>query len=121
MDKTNIAAVGMALIAGYIGYGVVDVQWESILPFPIVALLTFAVLVRKDFARKAIGTGLYIIAALLFLLAVHYTVFYRYLLVPLVGFNILFAVGVLTIGWIVLAAVAVAVTGKKLNQSVGSS
>jgi len=119
MDKTNIVAVGMALIAGYIGYGVVDVQWESILPFPIVALLTFAILVRKDSPREAIGTGLYIIAALLFLLAVHYIVYYRDVLVPLVGFNILFTIGVFIIGWIVLAAVAVAVTGKKLNQSVG--
>lgn len=111
----------MALVAGYMGYVVVNLQWELLLPFPIVSVLTFAILVRKESTRKVVGTGLYIIAALLFLLAVHYTVYYRSFLAEIVGFNILFAIAVMWIGWIVLAGVAVAVAGVKLNQSVGKN
>lgn len=118
MVNKNLAAFGMALVTGYMGYVVVNVQWELLLPFPIVTVLTFAILVRKESTRKVVGTGLYIIAALLFLLAVHYTVYYRSFLAEIVGFNILFAIAVMWIGWIVLAGVAVAVAGVKLNQSV---
>lgn len=117
MINKNLAAFGMALVAGYMGYAVVNVQWELLLSFPIVAVPTFAILVREESTRKVVGRGLYILAALLFFFAVHYTVYSRGFLAEIVGFNILFAVAVIRIGWIVLAAVAVAVAGVKLNQS----
>ncbi|AEH37049.1 hypothetical protein Halxa_2430 [Halopiger xanaduensis SH-6] len=41
--------------------------WESEFPFPIISLITFAYLIQMESGKKAVGTGLYIISALLIL------------------------------------------------------
>lgn len=115
--KRNIAAFLTALAAGYVGYEVVNIQGELLLPFPAITLLTFAVLVRKETPRKAVGTGLYIIAALLFLWTVHYTVYYQDVFAALAGPNLLFGVGAFIVVWMVLVAIGVAVLGMVLNRS----
>ncbi len=113
----TIAAVGIALVAGYVGYEIINLQWESLLPFPVIAVLTFALLVRKESPRRTVGTGLYIIAGLLLLWVAHYVVRYLDVFVALAGPNLLFAVGAAIVVWMVLLAVAIAVLGVHLNRT----
>ncbi|WP_143825041.1 hypothetical protein [Natrinema ejinorense] len=113
----TIAAVGTALVAGYVGYAIINLQWESLLPFPVITVLTFAFLVRKESPRRAVGTGLYIIAGLLFLWVTHYIVRYLDVFVAHAGPNLLFAVGAAIVVWMVLLAVTTAVLGVHLNRT----
>lgn len=115
--RVTIAAFGTALAAGYVAYAAINLRWESLLPFPVITVLTFAFLVRKESPRTAVGTGLYIIAALLLLWVVHYILQYRDVFVALAGPNLLFAVGAVIVVSVVLFAVVVAVLGVLLNRS----
>lgn len=115
----TIAAAGTALIAGYVGYAVMYLQWEwmSLFPFPVISTLTFVFLVRKESPKKAAGIGFYIIAALLIL----WTARYMY---GLAGAGLLAApmlLGAAVAAWAFTLAGIAAVLGLLLNRSAENS
>lgn len=63
----TIGAGVTSLAAGAVGYMSTYLYWESEFPFPIISLITFAYLIQMESGKKAVGTGLYIISALLIL------------------------------------------------------
>lgn len=109
----TIGAGATSLVVGAVGYMITYLQWESVFPFPIITVIAFAYLIQKESGKKAVGTGLYMISALLSLWAGSY--WYAMHTANLFGGAIFF--GLIMVVSAVLVAIIAAIVGVLLNRS----